>query len=108
MIFNAKNNMVFIHEIGGVSVDLEMNNLVPIQKSLGLDGGRIWLKSLYLDFRNDYIYLFYYTTLCGKITMKVEITREEFDHNMEFFGNADVKYESGISFGLEGNKFILI
>lgn len=108
MIFNAKNNMVFIHEIGGISVDLDMSNLVPVQKALELDGGSIWLKSIYLDFRGDHIFLLYYTTPCRKITMKVELTQEEFDHNMRFFGNTDARYESGISFGLNGNKFVML
>jgi len=105
MIFFAKNNMVFIHEIGGSSVDLLMPNLIPIQKSLEFEGGKIWCKSVWLDYKSEYLYLLYYTTNCNKITMKVELTEEEFTHNLEFFGNPEVNYESAILFHLDGNKF---
>jgi hypothetical protein len=107
MIFNAKSNMVFVHEISGVTVDLTMSNMMPVQKALEIDGGTIWLKSVWLDFKSTNFYVLYYGTPCGRITMKVELTEEEFNHNVGFFGDPNANYESGISFGLDGNKFVM-
>lgn len=105
MIFNAKNSYLMVYDFTGTHADFMVEKLEPIRLALAVEGGTIHLKAIWLDFRDDYLYMITYRTLCGKIVIKYEMTREAFNHNSDFFGDEFMKYDSPITFSIENDKF---
>jgi hypothetical protein len=107
MLIEPLNCLLYIFDFGGTSVDIDVKYPEPIRMALQAEGGSIRLKKVYFDTENANRYFMLYTTLCGKIKISLQLDREDYEHNLGFFDSDDVRFDSHIKFGLNGNKFTL-
>ena len=104
MLFTPTSPYLFVLEHSGASVDLNYDNCKPIQMALAFEGGIVKCCSIYIDSLSKVCYWIQYHTHCLKIKIIVELTKEEYLHNLDFFGSDDGMYPK-TSFELDGNKF---
>lgn len=104
MIITPNYSYLYVFDFIGCVADFNVPNAIPIQKALEVEGGEITLSSAWIDAYSKNLYFLQYKTPCFKISFKVELTQEEYEHNLDFFGGDTTPYEP-IKFVLDGNKF---
>lgn len=92
----------------GLFVNLTIDSLEPIRIGLeSLDGGVV---SFFKDFDHNTLttdYWIIYKTNDGKIELRASLSKEDYQHNVNFFGGR-VEYDKGVSFKLDGNRFKML
>jgi hypothetical protein len=97
---------LYVLDILGTFVDVHVKTAEPIQSALSKEGGRITLIKVVAD-KLKKIHVLNYYTPCGKIKISCDISEEDYNYNLEFFGSDIVIYDSDIKLELEGNRFKL-
>lgn len=107
MLVQPLHTFLYVFDFTGISVDMDVKHPEPIRKALQAEGGIINIKKYYYEPDNCNKYYISYRTLCDKIKISTDITREDFEYHLDFFDNDEVIFKTPIKFGLNDNRFIL-
>ena len=107
MLIEPLHTFLYVFDFTGTCVDLDVKNPEPIRKALEAEGGIITIKKYYYEPHNCNRYCLIYNTLCSKIKISIEITKENFEYHLDFFDKTEVVFTTPIKFGLDGNRFVL-
>jgi len=107
MFFTATRSYLYCSEFSGALVSVDVDTIKPIQLALAADGGTIKLISAYLDSVKKEVFCINYFTQDSRVRISFELTKSEYLHNLDFFGEIETKYDSPIKFDLDNNKFKL-
>ena len=105
MIFDTTNTHLFVFEQSGACVDVGVDSATPIQLALAFEGGYVKFHSVYMDHLKREMSWVDYFTPCRKIKLSKELSKEDYMHNVVFFGGRDAFFDEPIQFILAGNKF---
>ncbi len=107
MLVQPLHCYLYVFDMTGTAVDLDVKHPEPIRKALEAEGGIITIKKFYYEPDNCNMYMMSYNTLCQKIKISIDLTKEDFEYHLDFFDKTTMVFDSPIKFGLDGNRFVL-
>jgi hypothetical protein len=105
MIFDPKYTYLYVFERTGAYIHTTVETIVPIQMALAAQGGTVKLLTYFVEHYKTNFYEIRYETPCQKIGITFRLTKEEYVHNLEFFGENITTFDPKAKFDLDGNKF---